>query len=197
MAQGTFGYPVFLDVSGVSVLVVGGGAVAFRKASGLFDAGAIVTIVAKEIADEMAPRFAAIATTIELRPYRSGEATDYQLVMTATDDPAVNAQVAADARGARVWANSADDPDNCSFILPAVARRGLVTVAVSTGGASPALASRLRNDIADRELTAEVEAAAIELARQRAEIHATGASTEDIDWAPRLESALKPINPPN
>ncbi|HEY4331962.1 MAG TPA: bifunctional precorrin-2 dehydrogenase/sirohydrochlorin ferrochelatase, partial [Ilumatobacteraceae bacterium] len=72
------------------------------------------------------------------------------------------------------------------------ARRGLVTVAVSTGGASPALAGRLRDEIAATTLTPEVEAAAIELARQRAEIHAGGESTEAIDWAPRLDAALGP-----
>lgn len=182
----SFGYPVFLDVSGVPVLVVGGGRVALRKATALAQAGAVVTVVAPQVI----AGFEAIAGRIERRPYRSGDVAGQQLVMTATNDPVVNAQVADDARAARVWVNSADDPDNCSFILPAVASRGLVTVAVSTGGASPALASRLRTDIAARELTARVESAAVELARQRAEIHATGASTEDIDWSSRVETAL-------
>ena len=63
-------------------------------------------------------------------------------------------------------------------------------MAVSTGGVSPALASRLRDEIAANHLTAEVEAAAIDLGRQRAEIHATGASTEDIDWSERIDAAL-------
>ena len=111
-------------------------------------------------------------------------------MITATDDAAVNARVAADARGAQVWANSADDPQNCSFILPAVARRGLVTVAVSTGGASPALAGHVRSQIAEQVLTAEVEAAAVELARQRAEIHAAGGSTELVEWSGRVRAAL-------
>jgi len=110
--------------------------------------------------------------------------------MTATDDPAVNAAVAADATAAGIWVNSADDPANCSFILPAVARRGTVTVAVSTGGASPALATRLRDDIASTVLTERVEAAAADLARQRDEVHASGASTESIDWTQRVADAL-------
>lgn len=182
----SYRYPIFLDLEGVAVLVVGGGPIALRKAAGLAEAGAIVIVIAPDFVDG----FASVARRIERRRYRSGEAADYQLVITATNDPAVNAQVAADAKKNRVWVNSADDPDNCSFILPAVARRGPVTVAVSTGGASPALASRLRTDIAGTYLTAAVEAAAIELASQRAAIHATGASTEDIDWAERVDAAL-------
>ncbi|MEO7397078.1 MAG: bifunctional precorrin-2 dehydrogenase/sirohydrochlorin ferrochelatase [Ilumatobacteraceae bacterium] len=183
-----FGYPVFLDLEGVDVLVVGGGRVALRKAVGLAEAGASVTVVAPELVEE----FDLVSKRIERRPYRAGEAASYRLVITATNDPAVNAQVAADATAANIWVNSADDPANCSFILPAVARRGLVTAAVSTGGASPALAGRIREEIADRILTASVEAAAVELARQRAAIHAAGASTEDIDWSDHVNAAFPP-----
>ena len=182
----TFPYPVFLDLQGVPVLVVGGGVIAFRKAGGLAEAGAVVTVVAPEVI----PQLQALAAHIELRRYQVGEAASYQLVMTATNDPTVNAQVAADARAAQVWTNSADDPQNCSFILPAVTRRGLVTVAVSTGGASPALAGTVRSRIADQILTAQVEAAAVELARQRAEIHAAGGSTELVEWGDRVREAL-------
>ncbi|CAB4866399.1 unannotated protein [freshwater metagenome] len=182
-----FGYPVFLDLTGTRVLLVGGGLIAFRKAAGLHAAGAAITVVAPDVRDDLTE----LAATVERRPYQQGEAAGYQLVMTATDSPAVNAQVAADARAAGVWVNSADDPQNCSFILPAVARKGLVTMAISTGGASPALASRLRTDIAARELTAEVEFAAVELSRQRDEIKQGGGSTEDIDWTDRVTQALR------
>lgn len=181
-----FDYPVFLDLTEVAVLVVGGGPVALRKATGLVKAGAIVTVIAPDMADG----FEAVAHQIEKRPYRRGDIAGYKLVIAATNDPVVNALVASDAKSHGVWINSADDPDNCSFILPAVARRGLVTVAVSTGGASPALAQRLRTDIASTHLTEVVETAAIELDRQRAEIHATGTSTENIDWEDRIDAAL-------
>ena len=181
-----FPYPVFLDLAGVRVLLVGGGAVAYRKAGSLADAGAVITVVAPEVVAELAT----LAAEVLRRPYVGGEAAAYQLVITATDDVAVNARVAADARAAGVWVNSADDPVNCSFILPAVARRGLITVAVSTGGASPALAGHLRSRIADDVLTPAVEAAAIELARQRAAIHAAGGSTEAVEWAARVRAAL-------
>jgi precorrin-2 dehydrogenase/sirohydrochlorin ferrochelatase len=181
-----FPYPVYLDLAGVPVLLVGGGKIALRKAIGLAEAGAVITIVAPDVVPELAE----LAANVARRPYADGEAGAYQLVITATDDPSVNAHVAADARAARVWVNSADDPQNCSFILPAIARRGLVTVAVSTGGASPALAGVLRQQIAETVLTPQVEAAAVELARQRAAIHAAGGSTELVEWGERVRAAL-------
>ena len=188
-----FPYPVFLDLAGVPVLLVGGGKVALRKANGLAEAGAAITVVAPEVA----PALAELATHVARRQYAAGEAADYQLVITATNDPVVNAHVAADARAAQVWVNSADDPQNCSFILPAIAGRGLVTVAVSTGGASPALAGALRQQIADTVLTAQVEAAALDLAGQRAEIHAAGGSTELVEWGDRVRQALaRPLPEP-
>lgn len=183
-----FSYPIFLDLTDVPVLIVGGGLIAFRKAQGLAAGGALITVVAPDIL----PDLIEIAAHTELRRYHAGEATNYQLVITATSDASVNARVALDARNAQVWVNSADDPQNCSFILPAVARQGLVSMAISTGGSSPALASRLRTDIAARELTPHVHEAAVELARQRDEIKRTGASTQAIDWTDRVTQALHP-----
>ncbi|MEO6125652.1 MAG: NAD(P)-dependent oxidoreductase [Ilumatobacteraceae bacterium] len=187
-----FDYPVFLDLSGVAVLVVGGGPVGLRKVTGLVAAGARVTVVSPAFVDG----FTALSASLVHRPYESGEAAHYQLVMTATDDPTVNAEVAADAAAAKVWVNSADDPHNCSFILPAVARRGPIAVAVSTGGASPSLAGRIRTEIAATILTDTVEATALDLARQRAAIHSAGGSTEDIDWSEAVEAAFLPTAPP-
>ena len=78
------------------------------------------------------------------REYAAGDAAGYVLVMVATDDGAVNAAVAAECRARGVWLNCADDPAHCDFILPAVFRRGEVTVAVSTGGASPTMVCLVR-----------------------------------------------------
>ena len=181
-----FGFPVVLDLVDVPVLVVGGGVIASRKAAQLAEAGARLTVVAPEVRDELA----ALAVEVRRRGYDPSDIAGHRLVMTATDDPAVNATVAADATAVGIWVNSADDPTNCSFILPAVARRGSVVVAVGTGGASPALAQHLRARIADEILTDRVAAAADELARQRAEFHAAGISTETVDWSQRLREAL-------
>lgn len=181
-----FGYPVMLDLADVPVLMVGGGQVAARKVDGLLAAGAVVTVVAPEVLAEVAER----VTAVRRRSYQPADLDGQRLVMTATDDPAVNAAVAADATARGVWVNSADDPANCSFILPAVARQGPVVVAVGTDGSSPALARHLRDRIASEILTAQVEAAASELASQRAEFHARGVSTESIDWSTRVRAAL-------
>lgn len=114
--------------------------VAARKVAGLVESGARVTVVAPEV---VAP-IDGLAATVHRRPYRAGEAAAYRLVVTATGVPEVDRAVAADADAARVWVNSADDVAHCTFLLPSVHRDGPVTVAVSTGGASPALATWLR-----------------------------------------------------
>jgi len=181
-----FGFPVVLDLEGVPVLVVGGGVIASRKGAQLAEAGARLTVVAPDVSDELR----AIAAEVRQRRYDVADVPGHRLVMTATDDPAVNAAVAVDATALGIWVNSADDPANCSFILPAVARRGPVVVAVGTGGASPALAQHLRARIAEEILTERVGEAADELARQRAEFHAAGISTETVDWSQRLRDAL-------
>ncbi len=184
----SFGYPVVLDLEGVAVLVVGGGRVAARKAAGLAEAGARVTVIAPEVL----PELVALAVRVERRAYEPGDLAGQRLVMTATDDSGVNAAVAHDARREGIWVNSADDPANCTFILPAVTRSGPVVVAVGTDGSSPALARHLRDEIARDVLGPHVEDAARELARQRDELHAAGVSTESIDWGERVRLALVP-----
>ena len=106
----------------------------------------------------------------------------------------VDAAVAADATAAGLWVNAADQPADCSFILPAVARNGPLAIAVSTGGASPALARRLR-DRAATLLTDEVVALAGDLAERRAAVRAAGGSTEDVDWSRVLDQVLPPSAP--
>jgi precorrin-2 dehydrogenase/sirohydrochlorin ferrochelatase len=181
-----FDYPVYLDLVGADVLVVGGGRVALRKIEGLLAAGARVTVVAPAI--DAAIVALGVATTV--RPYAPGDVGGRVLVITTSDDTAVNAAVAADARAAHVLVNSADDPENCTFILPAIARRGRMTVAVSSGGGSPALAQHVRDQVAANVLTDDVVAAADVLAAERDAIHAEGRSTEGLDWGTRLAALL-------
>ena len=178
----TDGYPVVLRVGGRRVLVVGGGAVAARKVDGLVAAGALVTVVAPVVDDAIASR---PDVRIERRPYASSDLAGQRLVIVATDDSLVQREVARDAEAAGIWVNAADDPENCSFFLPAVERRGSVIVAVSTQGASPALASHLRDRIAET-LPANVDEVCADLARQRREVHEDGGSTEDVDWVERI-----------
>ncbi len=186
-----FGYPVTLDLTGVAVLVVGAGPIAARKVAGLVAAGAVVRVVAPDVGDELDR-----ATVAELRrrPYEPADLDGVRLVVTATGDAAVDARVAADATAAGIWVNAADQPADCTFILPAIARHGPVSIAVSTDGASPALARRLR-DRAGALLTEEVVALAADLAARRAEVRAAGGSTEDVDWSELIDAVVPPTPP--
>jgi siroheme synthase-like protein len=133
-----------LDLTGRSCLVVGGGRVGHEKARGLLECGARVTVVAPEIAPEL------LDLPVEWKQsrYAQWDLDGRWLVVAATPDRAVNRQVYEDAERFGVFCNVADDPELCSLILPAVHRVDPIAVAVSTGGASPALAQRIRRDIA-------------------------------------------------
>jgi siroheme synthase-like protein len=173
-------------VGGRPCLVVGGGPVAARKAKGLLDCDALVTVIAPEVSSAMA-RLAPL--TIERRSYAKGNAKGYRLVITATGIAAVDGEVSADAEDAGVWVNSADDLEHCTFILPSVHRDGPVTIAVSTGGTSPALASWLRVRLAQGCGTDLSELAEL-LGRARQGLHDAGRSTENVDWGTLLDGAL-------
>lgn len=166
--------------------MVGGGPVAARKAGGLLQCGARVTVVAPDVCAAMAEL---APLTIERRPYASGEAAAHRLVITATGIPAVDGAVYADAEAAGVWVNSADDVEHCSFILPSVHRDGAVSIAVSTGGSSPALASWLRARLSAQCGPGLGELAGL-LSRARQSMQGDGRPTEEVDWAALLDGPL-------
>lgn len=141
------GYPVVLCLAGRPCVVVGGGQVAARKVEGLLAARARVTVISPTLVPPLAAR--ARAGRIRWRPrgYTPADLRGAFLALICTGHPALDARVAAEGRAARVWVNVADDPARCDFFLPAVVRRGPLTVAVGTGGASPALARRLREEL--------------------------------------------------
>lgn len=178
-------YPVNLVVEGRRCLVVGGGPVAARKVDGLLACGAVVHVVAVQVADAIKR----LPVTWEERPYQRGEVAGYRLVVSATDDRSVSQAVYDDGEAAGVWVNAADDPALCSFTLPSVVRRGPLTVAVSTGGHSPALASWLRSRF-DAELGPEYEVLVELLSAEREWLKSQGRSTEGLDWQRALESDM-------
>ncbi len=137
-------YMACLDLTGRSVLVVGGGPVALEKVEGLLAAGADVTVVAPEVVPELAH----LNLTLDRRTYHTADLAGRFLVVAATSTRAVNQRVFADAESRSILCNVVDVPDLCSFILPAVHRHEPIAIAVSTGGASPALAQHLRDQIA-------------------------------------------------
>jgi len=140
-------YPIFLELKGRRCVVIGGGRVAEGKIEGLVAAEADVTVVAPGLTPALRALIDAGRIRHEAREYRDGDLAGYALCFVATDDVAVNARVAAEAKRRGVWVNVADDPAHCDFILPAVIRQGQVVLAASTGGASPALARRLREEL--------------------------------------------------
>ena len=137
---------VCVDVEGRSCLVVGGGAVALEKARGLVECGACVTVVAPEVS----PELQSLPVEIRDREYQAADLEGRVLVVAATSSEDVNRRVFADAEARSLLCNVADVPELCSFILPAVHREGPLAIAVSSGGASPALAQRIRDEVAAR-----------------------------------------------
>jgi siroheme synthase-like protein len=140
-------YPLCLEMTERRCLVVGGGPVAERKVAGLLESGARLTVVSPSATDRLRDWSRADRVRLLLREYAASDLRGHSIVFVATDDGRVNADVARDARAAGVLVNAADDPAHCDFILPAVLRRGELTVAVSTGGASPALARTVRDEL--------------------------------------------------
>src|SRR3954449_3366280 len=134
-----------LDLRGRRCLVVGGGTVGAEKAKGLLACGADVTVVSPDLNDELR----ALDVTWREGRYRRSDLDGAFLVVAATSDRRVNERVHRDAEARGMLCNVADVPDLCNFILPAVHREGPIAVAVSTGGASPALAKRIRSQIAE------------------------------------------------
>jgi precorrin-2 dehydrogenase/sirohydrochlorin ferrochelatase len=179
-------YPVNIVLSGQRCLVVGGGRVAARKATGLLEAGARVAVVAPDavplLRDDDRVRWYA-------RPYQRGEVAAYRLGIAATGRPDVDGQVYRDAEAAGVLVNSADDPEHCRFTLPAIARRGDIQLTASTNGRSPALATWLRRrleELLDDDLMTLLDL----LAGARAELHRDGRSSDIEGWQEALDAGI-------
>ncbi|MBN2887324.1 MAG: uroporphyrinogen-III C-methyltransferase [Chromatiaceae bacterium] len=136
--------PLFLDIQGKPCLVVGGGTTAARKTANLLRAGAQVTVVAPLLADPLARKVAAGELRHLARPFEPADIPGNRLVIAATDNPAVNREVAERAKAHEIPVNVVDDPEACTFLIPSIVDRSPVVVAVSTGKASPVLARLLR-----------------------------------------------------
>ena len=183
-------YPVFLDIAGKPVIVIGGGNIAHQKAVGLLKAGAEVTVVSPELNPEMASLEKAGRFRHVERDYEPGDLEGYILAFVATDDRSVNATVAAEGKERRVWVNAVDDPPYCDFIMPGVAQQGDLIVAVSTSGTSPAMARKMREEI--EAFLTEDWALILELAAEvRAELREKGALVDSEVWNKALDGDLR------
>ncbi len=140
-------YPVFLNLKAKLCVVIGGGKVAERKVNSLLEAGAIV----KVISPELTPVLKELAETgkifWEKREYKKGDIEGAWLVISATNNPSVQKSVYTEAEEKKIFCNVVDVPELCSFIVPSVVKRGDLQIAISTSGASPAVARRLREQL--------------------------------------------------
>ena len=149
-------FPLFIELDETPCLIVGGGMVALRKAEKLLSYGARLTAVAPVFApgwDTLSscpqPDTQPGRVTLLRRAFCPSDIDGQALVIAATDDAAVNAAIAAQCRAARIPVNAVDDPENCTFLFPALVRRGALSVGISTGGASPTAAACVRRRIED------------------------------------------------
>ncbi|RYG22798.1 uroporphyrinogen-III C-methyltransferase [bacterium] len=150
-------HPVCLDLNGRRVLIVGGGAIALEKLESLLPfSGAAITVVSPEARKEIREWHAEGRLVWEAREFSPSDVEPYFMVIAATDDPDLNGLVYRTGNAANKLSNSVDDPIHCNFIMAALVRRGPMQVAVSSAGASPALAQRVRNRVRSEILSEEL-----------------------------------------
>jgi len=140
-------YLISLDLTQKVCLIVGGGLVAERKARSLFECGACVRVIAPELTPGLREMVESGLIYHRQGYYCSEDLKDVFLVIGATNDEAVNRKIAEDCSKRNLMVNIVDDPRKCSFFVPAVVRRGSLAIAVSTGGKSPLLARRIREEL--------------------------------------------------
>lgn len=143
-------YAVNLTIQGRPALVVGGGNVASRKVEDLLDAGADVTVIAPDVCTAIQQHAGSGRVQLNLRPYAPGDLRGAFLVIAATSDEELNARISRDAQSLGILVNVVDRPALCTFILPAVVRRGDFKLTISTEGQCPALASVMREELEGR-----------------------------------------------
>jgi precorrin-2 dehydrogenase / sirohydrochlorin ferrochelatase len=144
------GYLINLVLQDRHAVVVGAGTVALRKVSGLLEAGARVTVIAPQACEQVLQLAGAGRIRFAERPYQAGDLAGAFLVIAATSDEEVNARVSEDARSLGILVNVVDRPASCTFTLPAVVRRGDLSLAVTTEGRCPSLARALREELEAR-----------------------------------------------
>ena len=140
-------FPIFLKLTGRPCIVIGAGNLAESKIASLQAAEARITVIAPVASARIAELAEAGEVTLHQREYATGDLAGHFLAVAATSNPAVNRAVFAEAEAAGILINAVDDPPFCDFYFPSVVRRGDLQIAISTAGASPALAQRLRKEI--------------------------------------------------
>jgi len=183
-------YPIFLEMKGRRCVVIGGGVVAERKVQGLLEVGASVTVISSAVSERLSSWAKAGTICHRAQPYRPDDLSGFELAFVATDDPAVTAAVKREADRLGVWVNAADDPAQCHFILPSVLRRGELTVAVATGGSSPALSRAIREEL-EGYFTEDYTVLAEIVAEVRRELRQRALAADADQWGRALDKKLR------
>jgi precorrin-2 dehydrogenase/sirohydrochlorin ferrochelatase len=165
-------FPLVLDLTGKAVLVVGGGDVATRKIDSLLQAGAQVTVIAPDVTRQIAEWASHGQILWRQELFHAMEMKPYALVVAATNRAEVNLAVWRAVKEADGWINIVDRPDLCNFFVPSTVQRGKLMIAISTSGASPGLARKIRQRI-EREIGPEYESYVHFLAAIRAQVMTT------------------------
>lgn len=140
-------YPVYLDLKGWDVTVIGGGKVAERKVRTLILSEARVTVISPDLTAGLKKLVEAGKVRYIKRRYRKGDLDHAMMILVATDDRSANEEIASSIKGANALINIADIPDKSSFILPSIIERGDLLISISTSGKSPAFAKQIRREL--------------------------------------------------
>lgn len=182
-------YPIALDLRGKRCLVAGGGAIAEGKLDALLASGALVTLVSPDIRPGIAALAEAGRITLHLRPFDPVDLSGAFIVIAATDDRAVNAEIAVASRAAGILVNAVDDPPFCDFYAVALSRRGDLQVGISTNGLSPAFARWMREEL-DASLPPELSDVLGLLGEIRATLKERGEIPAYEHWKAAIDDGL-------
>ncbi|MFC1494253.1 bifunctional precorrin-2 dehydrogenase/sirohydrochlorin ferrochelatase [Thermodesulfobacteriota bacterium] len=143
-------YPIFVDLKGRKVLVVGGGSVAGRKIDTLLEYGAAVNLVSLELSDSLKGYIDSGKIKYLGKEFGEDHLSGMFLVIAATDNPDLNHRISEVAEKKGMLVNAVDQPGDCNFIVPSIIKKGDLTIAISTSGKSPALAKKIRKELTDQ-----------------------------------------------
>ena len=182
-------YPIFLNITGKKCVVVGGGQIALRKVRTLLDYGASVRVISPELCSELNKMAENGAINIQQRRYRSGDLQEAFVVIAATNDSTINLKVGKDARSNALLVNVVDAPESSGFIAPSYVRRGDVTIAISSGGRSPALSQKIRTKL-EEDFGEEYISLARMISEVRTDIKRQGIKVSSNAWQEALDLDL-------
>ena len=174
-------YPIYLNLEGKRAVVVGGGSIAEGKIEKLRQTGAVVTVISPEVSPAIGQYADDGTVRWRQREYRTGDLEGAFIAIAATNRRDVNQLIFEDAERQGILLNVVDDPPRCSFIAPSIVERGPVTLAISTGGVSPALARKLRESLSQSKELQWADMAGV-MAKARKQVREMGVSVDPQHW---------------